>query len=99
MTDTIYRNYTREQLDAQYTNVSSPAAKAALKAVQARAAENVAKLKPERGISYGEDEDQCFDLYCAGNSAPTILFMHGGQWQRGGRGVFCAWAMSAWRAA
>ncbi len=95
MTDTIYRDYTREQLDAQYTNVSSPAAEAALAAVRDRSARNVATLSPERGLTYGPKPDQRFDLYRATDgepSGPGLLFFHGGQWQRGNAGVFAAWA-------
>lgn len=92
MSDFVYANYTQEELDAQYTNIASPEAEAAANAVRARAAANVEKLQPERGIAYGSDEDQCFDLYRAGDGAPAVIFFPGGQWQRGGRGAFCAWA-------
>ena len=93
MTEKIYRDYTRQELDAQYTNVSSPAAEAALAAVRERSARNVAKLVPERGLTYGSQPDQRFDLYRAGaDTCPGLLFFHGGQWQRGNTGVFAAWA-------
>jgi arylformamidase len=97
MTEKIYRDYTREELDAQYTNLSSPEAEAALKAVRERSARNVAALAPERGLTYGPQPDQRFDLYRAsandgGSGGPGLLFFHGGQWQRGDTGVFAAWA-------
>ncbi len=95
MTEKIYRGYTRQQLDAQYTNLSSPAAEAALKAVRERSARNVAALAPERGTSYGPAPDQRFDLYRAGahvGGGAGLLFFHGGQWQRGNTGMFAAWA-------
>ncbi len=93
MAEKIYRDYTREQLDAQYTNLSSPEAEAALKAVRERSARNIAALAPERGLTYGSQPDQRFDLYCAGESdGPGLLFFHGGQWQRGDSGMFAAWA-------
>ena len=93
MSEKIYRGYTREQLDAQYTNLSSPEAEAALKAVRERSARNVAALAPERGLTYGPQPDQRFDLYRAsGGDGPGLLFFHGGQWQRGNTGMFAAWA-------
>jgi arylformamidase len=97
MTEKLYRDYTREELDAQYTNLSSPAAEAALKAVRERSARNVTALAPERGLTYGPHPDQRFDLYRAGandggGNGPGLLFFHGGQWQRGNTGAFAAWA-------
>lgn len=93
MTEKIYRGYTRDELDAQYTNLSSPAAETALKAVRERSAHNVAALAPERGRTYGPLADQRYDLYCAGSGdGPGLLFFHGGQWQRGDAGLFAAWA-------
>ncbi len=96
MTDKIYRGYTRQDLDAQYTNLSSPEAEAALAAVRARSAQNVTALAPERGRTYGPHPDQRFDLYRASGGAgghhPGLLFFHGGQWQRGNTGMFAAWA-------
>lgn len=93
MTDKIYGGYTREELDAQYTNLASAEAEAALAAVRARSAANVAALAPERGLSYGLHPDQRYDLYRAGDgNSPGLLFFHGGQWQRGNTGVFAAWA-------
>lgn len=93
MAEKIYRDYTREQLDAQYTNLSSPAAEAALAAVRQRSARNVAALKPQRGLTYGPLPDQRYDLYRASEATgPGLLFFHGGQWQRGDSGMFAAWA-------
>lgn len=93
MTEKIYRDYTREELDAQYTNLSSPEAEVALAAVRERSARNVAALAPERGLTYGPHPDARFDLYRAAESdCPGLLFFHGGQWQRGNTGVFAAWA-------
>ena len=93
MTEKVYRDYTREELDAQYTNLSSPEAAAALAAVRERSARNVAALAPERGMTYGPHPDQRYDLYRAADGEnPGLLFFHGGQWQRGNAGVFAAWA-------
>lgn len=89
----IFGDYTREELDAQYTNVKSDRDKASLAAVRERAARNVAALKPQRGLAYGPDPDQRFDIYRAGETpGPGVLFFHGGEWQRGDTGVFSVWA-------
>lgn len=93
MTGKIYRDYTREELDAQYTNLASPAERTELAAARERAARIVKDLAPERGLTYGPDPDQRFDLYRAGDApGPGLLFFHGGEWQRGNTGTFCVWA-------
>lgn len=92
MSDPIYRGYTRDELDLQYTNLVTERDKASLAALQARAQANVEKLAPERGIAYGPGEAQMFDFYRAGDGAPALIFLSGGQWQRGGPGLQCAWA-------
>jgi arylformamidase len=92
MSDPIYRGYTREQLDAQYTNLTSDAAKAAAAAMQDQAKRNLETLKPQRGLSYGPGPERVFDLYRADKGAPALIFLSGGQWQRGGPGLFSSWS-------
>ena len=84
MAETVYRDYTREELDRQYSNFLQEGAEAAHEEATARCLENHAAMKPETGIGYGPAADQVFDLYRAGSgTAPAILYMHGGQWQKG----------------
>lgn len=92
MTDPIYRGYDREQLDLQYTNLTSEQAKADAAAMQAHAARNLESMQPERGVSYGPGEAQTFDIYRAEPGAPAFIYVSGGQWQRGGPGLFSSWA-------
>ncbi len=94
MTDTIYRGYNREELDLQYTNLTTEEAKADAAALQEHAARNVAELEPERGVSYAGGGAQAFDIYRAGKGAPALIYVSGGQWQNGGPGKFCSWADS-----
>ena len=94
MTDTIYRGYNREELDLQYTNLTTEEAKADAAALQEHAARNVAELNPERGVSYAGGGAQVFDIYRAGKGAPAMIYISGGQWQNGGPGKFCSWADS-----
>jgi arylformamidase len=84
MTDIVYRDYTREQLDAQYSNMLQDGAEASLAEATARCLANREKLEPQVGIAYGDHPDQVYDLYRADTpNAPAIIYMHGGQWQKG----------------
>jgi arylformamidase len=84
MTEKIYRDYTREELDRQYSNFLQEGAQEANDAATARCKRNFETLKPEAGIAYGSRAGQAFDLYRAGSAAaPAIVYMHGGQWQKG----------------
>lgn len=92
MSDIIYRGYDREALDAQYTNLTTEAAKSDAEALQARAAGFVETFRPERALSYGSGAAEVFDLYrAAAAPAPALIFVSGGQWQKGGPGVACGW--------
>jgi arylformamidase len=84
MAEMVYRDYTREELDRQYSNFLQEGAEAAHAAATARCLENHAAMNPQTGIAYGPASDQVFDLYRAESAtAPAILYMHGGQWQKG----------------
>ncbi len=84
MAETIYRHYAREELDAQYNNFLQAGAQQAYETATVRAAHNSATMNPETGIRYGQHAGQIFDLYRAGSgAAPAIVYMHGGQWQKG----------------
>lgn len=84
MSDIVYRSYTRDALDKQYSNFLQAGAQEAYDAAAARAARNFDTLTPEAGIAYGPTAGQTFDLYrAAAAPAPAIVYMHGGQWQKG----------------
>lgn len=86
MTELIYLDYTREELDRQYSNFLQEGAEKANDAATARCQQNLETLAPRTGISYGPQAGQVFDLYHPGDresAAPAIVYMHGGQWQKG----------------
>lgn len=46
-------------------------------------------------IRYGEGEKQKLDVYsCADTSAPTLVYFHGGYWQRGDKSIYSFLAQS-----
>lgn len=96
MTEKIFRDYTHEELDLQYTNLVTDHDRETQQDLQARSAEFANHYADMRDLSYGDDPDNRFDLYRAGSDPkPAIIFTHGGQWQRGGTAVSVAWAEAA----
>lgn len=84
MADIVYRDYTREELDKQYSNMLQEGAEASLEEATARCLANHDTMAPETGIAYGDHPDQVYDLYRAPSpAAPALIYMHGGQWQKG----------------
>ena len=63
MTETVYLDYTREELDRQYSNFLQEGAEEANEAAAARCRHNLESLAPRTGISYGPQAGQVFDLY------------------------------------
>jgi arylformamidase len=96
MTEKIYLCYTRDELDAQYTNVKNDADAATQKRLQSHSADVAERLATSRNLSYGDHPSNRFDLYRAeGPPGPVIVFTHGGQWQRGSTAASCGWAEAA----
>ena len=84
MAETVYRDYTREELDKQYSNFLQEGAETTHQEATARCLANRDALSPETVIAYGAHADEVFDLYRAdAPGAPAIIYMHGGQWQKG----------------
>lgn len=84
MADIVYGNYTREELDRQLSNFLQEGAEEANDIATARAVRNAETLAPKRGIRYGTSSGEVFDLYHPGSgSVPALIYMHGGQWQKG----------------
>lgn len=84
MTDKIFRDYTQEELNLQYTNLVTDHDWETQQDLQARSGAFAEIPADARDLSYGEDPDNRFDLYRAGSDPkPAIIFTHGGQWQRG----------------
>lgn len=80
----IYRDYDQAGLDAQYDNgkrVPESAAYPREVAVESAAAR--AAVACETGVAYGAHPRQVMDFFAGpGRSAPTLVFIHGGYWQR-----------------
>lgn len=96
MTDKIFRDYTQEELDLQYTNLVTDHDRETQQDLQARSGAFAEARRDENDLTYGEDADNRFDLYRAGDGPkPAIIFTHGGQWQRGNAAVSVAWAEAA----
>ena len=96
MTDKIFRDYTQEELDLQYTNLVTDHDRETQQDLQARSGAYAGARADERDLAYGDDPADRFDLYrAAGTSNPAIIFAHGGQWQRGNAAATAAWAEAA----
>ncbi len=96
MAEKVYLDYTREELDAQLTNIKTEADKETNERLQARSADAAGRLATQRGLPYGDHAGNAFDLYRAeGAPGPVIVHTHGGQWQRGSTTSSCAWAEAA----
>ncbi len=96
MTAKIFRDYTQEELDLQYTNLVTDHDRETQQALQARSGAFAEARADARGLRYGDHSADLFDLYRASGAAnPAIIFAHGGQWQRGNAAATSAWAEAA----
>jgi arylformamidase len=80
----LYRGMDRAQLDAAYNNIAAVANYETIKADWSARSERV---RQSRGghldLRYGDAPRQRLDLFLAGiPRAPTLMFVHGGYWQR-----------------
>jgi len=80
----LYRGMDRAQLDSAYNNSAAVANYEAIKADwQARSARVRQRRRGHLDLEYGEAPRQRLDLFLAKSpSAPTLMFIHGGYWQR-----------------
>jgi len=96
MTEKIYLDYTREELDAQYINVKTDADELTRQRLVTLSAEVAERLAIESDLAYSDHPNDRFDLYRAdGPPGPVIVFTHGGQWQRGSTTSSSSWAEAA----
>ncbi len=85
-------NYTADELEKQY-NVRDGRADYETTVVPdwtARSAEAREKLSCQIGLSYGASDKQKLDFFPTSDSAtaPTLIYFHGGYWQRGDKSVY-----------
>src|SRR5258708_1192669 len=80
----LYRGMDRAQLDAAYNNSAPGPTVDAIRAHwNARSAAVRQNRRGHLDLEYGDTPRQRLDLFLAGNpGAPTLLFIHGGYWQR-----------------
>src|SRR5262249_62157341 len=86
----LYRGMDRAQLDAAYNNTDAVPTVDAIRADWAARSASVRQRR--RGLldlPYGDAPRQRLDLFLADNpSAPTLMFIHGGHWQRNDKGPY-----------
>ncbi|BAT61441.1 alpha/beta hydrolase fold protein [Variibacter gotjawalensis] len=89
----VWATLSQEQRDASYNN--NLAVKNSAELIERR---NAASEKYRAAhakaldIPYGDKPRMAFDLYPAENAGPTLIFIHGGYWQRNSREVFATYA-------
>jgi arylformamidase len=81
----VYRDYTQEQLDAQYNQASIVADNSAYR--QRKVAESArvrAKYDTLLNIAYGPSRHELLDVFKSSRTGgPTLVFLHGGAWKGG----------------
>jgi arylformamidase len=86
----LYRGMDRTQLDAAYNNRAAVwNAEAIIVGWHARSARIRQSRRGHLDLAYGDSLRQRLDLFLAENrSAPTLMFIHGGYWQRNDKEEF-----------
>jgi arylformamidase len=81
----VYRDYTQEQLDAQYNQLSIVGDNSGYKQRKIEESARVrAKLDSILDVAYGPSRQERLDvLKCNRPGAPTLVFLHGGAWKGG----------------
>lgn len=94
----VWGSLPQAERDAAYNNNAAVQDSAAWVAARDTAsasfrAAHAAKFEARLDLAYGPSPRQAFDLYpAAAASAPCLVFIHGGYWQRNSREVFAAYA-------
>lgn len=91
MSDTVYRDYTQAELDAQYNARSAvPAFGAFVERWQSDSAQAVQNLPCTLDVPYGDDPIEMLDIFhpLNGGPAPVLMFFHGGYWRAGDKSWF-----------
>ena len=88
----IYLEYTQEELDRQYEHRNFvPDAEDYIAAQRTESERVRASANGRFDLSYGPHQDELLDIYLADNddSAPIVVFFHGGRWARGSKASNC----------
>jgi arylformamidase len=78
----MWKNLTKEQLDAAYNNSKAVANSSEIIQSWQRVSNDVKRHHVYKAdIPYAENDFPAFDFYLADKNAPTVAFIHGGFWQ------------------
>lgn len=94
---TYHEKFTPEEFEAQYNlSVSRPGYDVTvIPDWQARSKTAKGEMTCRLDTRYGEGERQKLDVYsCGDNGAPTLVYFHGGYWQRGDKSLYAFLAQS-----
>lgn len=81
----VFRDYTQQELDAQYNQRAwVPHADEIIARLSARSEEVRARIGPPESISFGKTDLEVLDVY-GGRKKKAFVFVHGGAWQRESR--------------
>lgn len=87
----VYGDFTRDELETQYNVRASRGdyETAVVPDWQGRSEEARGNLECRLDIAYGSGAKQKLDIFPAGTAeAPTLVYFHGGYWQRGDKSVY-----------
>jgi arylformamidase len=87
----FHKKFTSEELDAQYNlRAGRPDYEVTvIPSWQTRSEQARDSLDKKLDIRYGEGDKQLLDVfYCGDASAPTLVYFHGGYWQRGDKSIY-----------
>lgn len=81
----VYRDYTQEELDAQYNQASIVADNSAYKQHKIAQSQRVReRFDSLLNVAYGPSRHELLDVFkCGRAGAPSIVFLHGGAWKGG----------------
>ncbi|MDO9280173.1 MAG: alpha/beta hydrolase [Polaromonas sp.] len=81
-TAAIWRNYDQAALDRQYNSRGTvPDVTLYLRDYALRTASAKASLACIENVAYGEGPNELLDIYPAGERAPVMVYLHGGDWR------------------
>lgn len=86
----VWRDLTREALDAAYNNTAAVAESAAiLGSLTERSVNTRARSAITLDMPYGDGDRHRIDVFACGRpNAPLLVFLHGGYWQRNSKDMF-----------
>lgn len=81
----VYRDYTQEQLDAQYNQASIVADNSGYKQHKIAQSQRVReRFESLLNVAYGPSRHEMLDVFkCNRAGSPTVVFLHGGAWKGG----------------